>query len=374
MEFFPSAGRSQWPVIEESIAAADFCLFIVAGRYGSISDNGLSWTHREFRRAVELGKPIGAMLHSEPGSLPLAASEATPEAREQLAAFREEVEDHTVCRYFRDEADLVEAATSSVLALRDSGALVGWFRATPEQPLPVQPHFDRNYEALEIDWTLSPSTTAPDTVDAMYRGRRRLVCKEPAGLGYCAIDFARGNERHLPFDGATVPQLELTSSERTGDGVLRLDAPRKKEGSTFVQDALFRPPLALDEVADFVIAGRFPAYKYRYRDQILTATADARGGARTYEWVSRRIAFPTGRLVLGVFLPDELDAMPYGPLVGWGATSTDHALSAELRSSGAYEVRRTTRDGVEGVEMSLRVERPALLLRYRLAWELPDRT
>src|SRR5437016_6071114 len=57
MELFPSMGISQWPIIVESIEEADFCVFITAGRYGSISDDGeLSWTHREFREAVRLKK------------------------------------------------------------------------------------------------------------------------------------------------------------------------------------------------------------------------------------------------------------------------------------------------------------------------------
>jgi Domain of unknown function (DUF4062) len=115
MEFFPSAGRSQWPIIQDSITAADFCIFIVAGRYGSMSDQPpLSWTRREFREAKERGKPIAAMLHADPSSLPFDRCEPDLRAREQLAEFRAELEAHTVCKYFHNEADLVETVTATV--------------------------------------------------------------------------------------------------------------------------------------------------------------------------------------------------------------------------------------------------------------------
>lgn len=375
MEFFPSAGRSQWAVIEDSIAAADFCIFVVGGRYGSISDTPpLSWTHREFHRARELGRPIAAVLHASPGSLPVDRSEPTPEGREALAAFRGELEQHTVCEYYSDEADLVEAVGNSIRTFRESGDLPGWIRAGA-RPVPAEEgDFDRTYESVEIDWQFRLSESRSDTVDGLYRGRRRLLCNAPEGLGYVALDFTRGNERQLPFDEQTAPRLSLVHCERSGLGDARLDRPRKAEGSTFIQDVVFYPPLRAGEVAEFTVEGALRSYKYRYREQILEATADARGGARTYEWTSRRVMFPTRVMTMRVFLAAELDAIPYGPLIGRGAASSDPRLSAELQASGAYSVRNASRDGIDGVEMSLRLENPSLLRRYRLAWELPPRS
>jgi len=86
MEFFPSTGRSQWPIITESIDAADFCIFAIAGRYDTISDTGTSWTHREFREAVATKMPIIGMLHNNPGALPQQDSESNEEGRAGLAS------------------------------------------------------------------------------------------------------------------------------------------------------------------------------------------------------------------------------------------------------------------------------------------------
>src|SRR4051794_37751074 len=64
MEFFPSTGSDQWSIIAESIEVADFCVFIIAGRYGSrVNDSGIAWTHREYREARRLGKPTVVLMH-----------------------------------------------------------------------------------------------------------------------------------------------------------------------------------------------------------------------------------------------------------------------------------------------------------------------
>jgi hypothetical protein len=376
METFPSVGKGQWSLIEDSIQAADFCIFMVGGRYGSISDQPpLSWTHREFRRAVELGKPIAALLHAAPETLSLERSEAAPDARLLLTEFRQELEEHTVCEYWRNEADLVEAASSSIRAFREGGALVGWARASEPVVLVEEADFDRVYDLLELDYAFFVSAERPDTIDGFYKARRRLTCNAVDGLGYVALDFSRGNERQLPFDERTEPRLELTSLQRSSNGGGALDGrPRKRQGSTFIQDVVFRPPLAAGETVDFEVSGRLPSYKYRYRDQILEATADARGGARTYEWTSRQISFPTRELVIRVFLAEDTGAVPFGPSVGRGAITEDRRLSAALQTSDAYTVDlNAERQGVKGIEMRLTIQNPSLLRRYRLAWELPMR-
>ena len=123
--------------------------------------------------------------------------------------------------------------------------------------------------------------------------RRKLTAVSREGLASVGLYFTRTTERHLPFDDRTAPQLELAFARRSGAGSCQLDYPRKSRGSSFVQDVVFRPRLAAGETVDFTVRGQMPSYKYRYQDQMLAATADVRGGTRTYEWVSRQISYPT---------------------------------------------------------------------------------
>lgn len=375
MEFFPSAGKTQWPIIVEAMESADFCIFVSAGRYGSISDNPPeSWTHREFREARRLGKPIAAVLHASPGDLPAKHCEPDASGREALAAFRHELEGATVCRYYSNEADLVEAVSSSIRYFRENERLQGWIRAAERPVLASEADFGRTYELLDISWELRSTGGDGEALDCSYRARRRVISNDPVGLGHIAIDFTKANDRHPLFSDSRYPQLKIESFDRSDGGSVRLEEPRKRKGAEFVQDASLRPPLGLGEVADFVVTGFLPAYKFRYRDQILEATDDGRGTPRTYEWASRRIAYPTRRLRMSVFIPDSLGIEPLGPLVGLGASSTDTFLSRELELSDAYTLAAVTRQGEAGIEMALDIPDPLLRRRYRLAWELPRRS
>lgn len=55
MELFPAADEEQWEFIKKVIDDCDYYLLIVGGRYGSLSDDGLSFTEKEFDRLNKTG-------------------------------------------------------------------------------------------------------------------------------------------------------------------------------------------------------------------------------------------------------------------------------------------------------------------------------
>lgn len=373
MEFFPSAGQTQWPVIVESIDAADFCIFVVAGRYGSISPDGLSWTHREFREAVGRGKPIAAILHSDPKSLPPDKFEDDPDSQAKLRAFRDEIQAHTLCAFYRDEADLVQAVASSIGTLREDERVEGWVRAGRSPVLLQETDFDRLYEVVDTEWRYSRSTTVPATLDGRYRGRREFVANDVNGVRSVAADFTRDTDTQLPFDAQHVPQLALTDFSRVGGGSAALVSPRKAQGSTFVQDVVFHPPLSVGEATGFTLEGTFLAYKFAFRDDLMQATVDSRLGPRTYDWTSRRVVYPTRRLTIRVYLPVELGATPRGPVLSRGSSYVDHEFTAQVIKDGSYVHEVVDHEGDECHKLTLTLDNPPIRRYYRLAWDLPPR-
>lgn len=373
MEFFPSTGKSQWPIIQDTMEAADFCIFVVAGRYGSMSDEaGLSWTHKEFREAVRRSKPIVGILHRNAGRLPADSCERSAKARSALARFRTEIESHTVCRFYESEADLVEAVTTSIGALKSDNIIDGW---VPVRGLPViapESDFDRVYEFVSSEWSYQRSSEDPRTWDGYHRGRRVLQAKSADGLASCAIDFSRGTDRQLPFDEGRYPRLQLSQSARSGHGDIAMQAPRKKSGATFAQDVVFRPPLSVDETAEFTVEGPVASYRHAYREDLIASTVDSRSGVRSYDWLSRNVVYPTRELLLSVFLPLELNATPRGPQVGLSAVGVDPQLSQQVVKEGNYSSVLTERDGVPGYAVRLSIHNPKLRRRYRLTWDLPS--
>src|SRR3954465_1525653 len=62
MELFPSANEEQWNFIKREIESSDYYIVIVAGKYGSVAPDGLTFTEKEYDYAVEIGKPIMGFL------------------------------------------------------------------------------------------------------------------------------------------------------------------------------------------------------------------------------------------------------------------------------------------------------------------------
>ncbi|MEA2361288.1 MAG: hypothetical protein QOD71_433 [Thermoleophilaceae bacterium] len=375
MEFFPSTGRSQWPTIEESIDAADFCVFVLAGRYGSISEeSGISWTHREFRECVRRGKPLIGLLRSDLDELPVSKSEQTDDGRGKLTAFRREVERQTTVRYFRSETDLVQAVGSSISALRDEEAIEGWVPAGRNPVVLQEADFDRIYEYAESEWVFQRNAVDPGTWDCHYRGRRRVTANQREGLELLVVDFTRESDRELPFDSERMPQLRLGEEPtRTDTGYVTLRQPRRRTGSNFAQDVALSPALGIGETAEYVVEGFIPSFKYGFREEVANVTLESKAGPRAYDWAWRNVIYPTRRLVMRVFLPVNLLATPKGPLVSRGGSPPDKELSNVLVRSGAYSERQVRRGGTLGYELELDLADPPLRRRYQLAWNLPSR-
>lgn len=59
---FPAADSEQFEYIKTIINESDYYVLVVAGRYGSIAEDGDSYTEKEFNYAVEQGIPILAFV------------------------------------------------------------------------------------------------------------------------------------------------------------------------------------------------------------------------------------------------------------------------------------------------------------------------
>ena len=64
MEYFPAADETQWDFIKRLIDESDYYVLIVAGKYGSVDEKGISYTQKEYEYALTKGVPTIAFLHS----------------------------------------------------------------------------------------------------------------------------------------------------------------------------------------------------------------------------------------------------------------------------------------------------------------------
>ena len=128
MELFPAANESQWSVIKRVIDDCDYYILIVAGRYGSVAHDGISYTEREYHYAESRGKPVISFLHKDPGSIPANKSETTDEGKAKLASFRKQVE-QKLCKPWTTPAELGSVVSRSLIQLIKTTPAIGWVRA-----------------------------------------------------------------------------------------------------------------------------------------------------------------------------------------------------------------------------------------------------
>ncbi|MBU3890896.1 MULTISPECIES: DUF4062 domain-containing protein [Methylosinus] len=87
MESFLAADEEQLSYIKKIIDECDYYMVIIAGRYGSLDANGVSYTERKYDYAVESGKVVLGFIHEDPMQLPAAKNEVDPLLKEKLEAF-----------------------------------------------------------------------------------------------------------------------------------------------------------------------------------------------------------------------------------------------------------------------------------------------
>ncbi len=65
MENFPSTDDRGWKIIERTILDSDYYVLLLAGRYGSVDPDGMSWTEREYDFARARNIPVLAFVREQ---------------------------------------------------------------------------------------------------------------------------------------------------------------------------------------------------------------------------------------------------------------------------------------------------------------------
>lgn len=137
MEMFPSADEDQWELIKQVIDQSDYYVVVVAGRYGSVTADGISFTEKEYDYAVESGIPVLGFVHKEPQNIPVKDTDADPAAQKKLAEFRSKVQGKPVNFFTSAEGLSGQVVTSLVQAIKKNPR-VGWVRGDKAMSLETE--------------------------------------------------------------------------------------------------------------------------------------------------------------------------------------------------------------------------------------------
>ncbi len=129
MELFPAIDEEQWEFIQKVIDDCDYYLLIIGGRYGSTTEDGLSYTEKEFNYAVTKGLKVIVLIHEEPDSLPAKKTELNPESREKLTKFISKAQTGRLRRTWKTVQELPGLVALSMTKTIKTYPATGWVRA-----------------------------------------------------------------------------------------------------------------------------------------------------------------------------------------------------------------------------------------------------
>ena len=132
MEGFPAIDMEQFRYIKKVIDQCDYYVLIVGGRYGSLSEDGTSFTEREYRYAVETGKVVIAFVLDSTAAtkLPVSKVETDADIKSRLEKFTADVMEGRLVRIWADRASLSKAVIKSLIVAFEEFPATGWVRGS----------------------------------------------------------------------------------------------------------------------------------------------------------------------------------------------------------------------------------------------------
>ncbi len=132
MELFSAIDEEQWPFIQKVIDDSDYYVLILGGRYGSLADEEISYTEKEFDYAKKTGKKIIALVHENPLELPVSKTDQNEAHADKLKSFREKVCTGRMVKFWTKPEELAGHLALALPKTIKTYPARGWVRADVE--------------------------------------------------------------------------------------------------------------------------------------------------------------------------------------------------------------------------------------------------
>jgi hypothetical protein len=198
MENFTPTDDRGWKTILSIIDKSDYYVLVLAGNYGSIDEDGLSWTEKEYDYAYRKKVPVLAFIRNA-ASISSNHSDTDPQIIAKKKAFHQKVMTrHLVGRWDQKE-DLVGLVTNA-LAIhisddeRKGEGRPGWFRGDDF-------FASGNFLGLEDDLRKAVTGTWEGKYEQIFKGKKiavDLTMKLKANhngsiVGYATVPFGENS-------------------------------------------------------------------------------------------------------------------------------------------------------------------------------------
>ena len=172
MEQWPAADDEQFEFIKRVIDESDYYIVVVAGRCGTVSPSGLSYTEMEYNYAIERGIKVIVLLHKDPGSIPADKTEAEPKLRKKLEAFKDKLSKGRMRKTWTNKKDLAAELTYALLYATKTWPATGWVRGDKAASDELR---EENVKLREELLTLKTSQPTPGILNLAGMGEEYLI-------------------------------------------------------------------------------------------------------------------------------------------------------------------------------------------------------
>jgi hypothetical protein len=132
MEMFPASDSQQFEYIKTIIDESDYYILVIAGRYGSEADDGISYTQKEFEYAREKGIPVLVFVKKDIDSIPVNKTDQDENKKNKLNKFREIAMKNRLAKYWDDYKDLKYEVHDSLSKIFKMNPRMGWIKGNIE--------------------------------------------------------------------------------------------------------------------------------------------------------------------------------------------------------------------------------------------------
>lgn len=129
MEMFSAADEEQWSIIKRQIDQSDYYVLIMANRYGSVTEENISYTEKEFDYARSQGVPCLGFVLDPTAPWPSAHTDTDHTKVESLNLFRTKVKQRPVS-FWKNNDDLYGKCSIALMKAFTAYPREGWIRAS----------------------------------------------------------------------------------------------------------------------------------------------------------------------------------------------------------------------------------------------------
>ena len=127
MEAFPANNSTPFELIQKMIDDSDYYILVIGGRYGSLNEEGISYTEMEYDYALKTKKHILSFVHKNQLDIPLGKTDTEKNIIEKLETFKKKISVHLI-KYWTNKFDLKSYVLSSLSIAFQLNPQQGWVK------------------------------------------------------------------------------------------------------------------------------------------------------------------------------------------------------------------------------------------------------